>query len=311
MHFDDATFVAFEDIVTATALFSDDAQKALAAASYGLEMSSLSGAPTTLFDPPQFAPFPGQMWTETQREGHSMSTRPADLDAPGSSTRADILLRGTVTLNAAFPRAEIGVASIASPNLSNIDGDIPNPVPTDAAALDAARRTVVLDRLKAAANDADAVSDASLDAWIASTGSATLTEFLDRAGAASVPLAQFVLSFTPLPGTSVAAPVAFPVMAAVMIRDPGDAGFKLTDFMQASKAVLNRMDNEGAEPKPGGDALPLGRSVVAWLVPQSWFDDADWPGGGAGNAAAQRNDRITRATEWLVKHRIALVPISG
>jgi hypothetical protein len=311
MHFVDKTLLAFSDPATVAVLFSDEALKAVISASYGLPAAGLIGAPEPRFDRLDFAPFAGQAATEIAAEHHAI--RRSDDPGPSASglnPRIDVLWTGTITVSAAFPRAEIGVERVAVPDLSGIDADIPAPAPTDPSALEVARRAVLIARLKAGAQNADAVTETMVDSWLAQAGFTSVGEFLSRASAASVPIRQFVLSFTPLPGTAAPAPASFPVSAAALIRDVTAPEFRLADLLQASRAAQARLQLEGVAPKPGGEALPPGRAAVIWVVAAEWFDDSDWPGGTSGNAAARRAARITRATGWLATQGIALIPVT-
>ncbi len=306
MNFEDKIFLAFENVTATAAIFTNEALKATVAASYNLAPGALSGTPTARFDLVTPAPFSGS--AQIKRASEIYDVQPG-VGASGRLLRADALWVGAITLNAAFPRAEIGVEKFSTPLLTNLDADIAGPVPADPLALEAARREVLLNRLRAGAQNPVVVTDEVVDAWISRTGQDGLSGLLD--GAATASLAQLVLSFEALPGTATSAPVMFPVAVTAMIRDVTQSDFRLADFMQAAQEVLLRMDLEGIAPKSSGATVPQGRSVVALIVTDDWFDDADWPGGTAGNAAARKADRITRVTNWLATQRIVLVPVAG
>lgn len=312
MEFSSKTLLTFSDPATAAASFSDEALKAMISASYGIPAAVLTGTATARFDRIDFAPFAGQATSEITAEHHAIyrGDPPGPL-ASGLNARIDVLWTGAITVSAAFPQAEIGVDRVAAPDLSGIDAAIPVPAPTDPSALEAARRAVVIERLKASAQNPASVTDTTLDAWLAQAGLASVSDFLARAAVATVPMRQFVLLFTPPSGTVAPAPVSFPVAAAVLIRDVAAPDFQLADLMQASRAAQARLELEGVAPKPAGEGIPRGRSVVLLLVAATWFDDSDWPGGTSGNAAARRAARITKATGWLATQGIALVPVPG
>lgn len=312
MEFTGKNLLSFSDRATAQSLFSDEALKGVVAASYGVDMAGLTGTATARFDRLQITPFPGAVSTEIV-SGHQATHRGngAGGASSGRDPMIDVLWSGAVTVAAAFPKAEIALDRASVPDLSGIDAAIPAPAPTAPAALEAARRAVLLDRLRAGAEDADAVTEALLDAWLAEAGLASVTEFLDRAAAAAVPMRQFVLSFSPLPGTAAPAPVTFPVAAAALIRDITAADFRLADLFFASRTAQARLDVEGVTPHSGAAGLPRGRPAILWVVLDSWFDDADWPGGDTGPVAARRAARITVATRWLATQGIALVPVPG
>jgi len=312
MQFEDRYLLLFSDPAAALGVFSDESAKSVVSASYGVAEANLIGAATPRFDKFEFAPFSGAVSTEITSDHHV--TQRAEVSgpiAPGLNPRMDLLWTGAITVSSAFPRAEIGVERAAAPILADIDADIPAPVPADAAGLEAARRVVVLDRLRAAAQNPVTVTDELLDSWLADAGLDSVTEFLDRAAASAVPIRQFVLSFTPLPGTAAPAPVTFPIAAAALIRDTTAPDFRLVDLLQASRTAQARLEIEGVAPKPTNDGIPRGKPAILWVVAEEWFDDSDWPGGIAGNAAARRAARITMATGWLAAQGIALVTVPG
>lgn len=309
MNFVDRKLLSFSSPASAQAALGATALTAVVSASYNIPRADLSGAPAARFDGLEFAPFGNAATTEIQSEGYTVTRASGDGGASGLNPRADLLWTGAVTMTAAFPRATLDVDRSSPPDLSDIDGAIPGPLPADPAALDLARRTVVLDRLRANAQNPTTVDDAMLDAWLTAAGFGDVSAFLDRAAAAAMPMNQFVLAFVPLPGTTAAASIAFPVSGVFMIRDVLAADFRLADLLAASRSLRAQLDIEGVAPRSGGPELPKGKSALIWVVDETWFDDADWPGGTSGNAAARRADRISRATDWLAPQGIALAPV--
>ncbi|RUN74782.1 hypothetical protein EJC47_19695 [Sphingomonas sp. TF3] len=220
--------------------------------------------------------------------------------------RIDILWRGEVQATASYPRARVDVAQIGRVSIADLDAAIVGPIPADPIALEAARRTALLARLKAAANDADAYDDASVTRLLLEAQVGSVAELLALDGGLAR-FYQLVLSLTPLPGSVEASQRQFPVAAAFLIRDVTRADFRLADLLQASKTVLQRLRYAGFDPAESA-ILPPGRAVVAWLVADSWFDADGWPGSGA-NPAAKRADRIAKASAWLAPQGIALNPV--
>lgn len=317
MNFVDETLLAFADPVSAANVFTERSLKAIVSASYRVSDANLSGVPVPRFDSLEIAPFSGFASTEIQHATYRVSQWSggagwqATQIAPGLNTRADLLWRGSIELSAAFERAQLGFDSSAVPDLANVDGDIPPPVPTDPDALETARRVVVLERLRAGAHSGQSVTDELLDRWIGQSGFADVGSFLQSAAASTSPMSQFVLSFASVPGTSVVAPQRFPIAAALMIRDSTDAEFRLVDFLQATRQLQSRLEIEGITPKDPGPSLPSARPVTVWVVPEQWFDQDGWPGGDSGDAQERRLDRITKTTRWLSNQGIGLVPVSN
>ena len=301
MNYIDKTFLALTRPATATGLFSQDSLKAIAASSYGIPTTELSGVASARFDKLDVAPFSGAISTDISRDGYSVQYGAASASGTGPlDASVQLMWHGSITTSAAFPRAAIGVARAVPLTMAALDNDIPNPVPTEPAALEAARRTALFARLGANAHDPNGVSATLIDDWLADNGVADLTMLLENPSVMAT-LSQWVLSFTPIPGTVAAAQTEFPVAAAIMVRDVTAPGFRLVDLVQASQDVMARLRLDGVTPKSSGDHLPRGRPVVVWVVPITWFDDGDWPG-------ADVNTRIRNANTWLAASGIALAP---
>jgi len=307
--FTDKQLMAFAEPATSAALFSDRSLRSVVTASYAVPSSSVVPPLSAALDHLEFGNLRTDTRTEIQHTGYAIQYGAGVSDrAPGAVERVDVLWRGAVGATSSFERATIGVESGGWLSLDDVDGSIPAPRPTDPDGLESARRKVVLDRIKALASRPDQVPEDLLDHWLVEAGEPSLTAFLASDPAAMVPLGELALSFASVPGTDVARLVRFPVAAAILIRDPGDAGFRVADFLAASQRILAQMRIEGIEPEAGSEDLPRGRPIVAWVVPDDWFDDDDWPGGDSGNNAARRADRIDRASKWLTPQGIALVP---
>ncbi len=225
----------------------------------------------------------------------------------GDPARIDILWRGTVRAGVRHPLATIGLASATPLSFHAIDADIPGGVPGDSAALETARRAVVLARLKAAASNPDVYDDAYIDGLLAAAKADSLAQLIAREGGAAR-FSQLVLSLAPIPGSSTVRSRDFPVAAAILVRDVTTMVDPLATLLQASQLVIERLRHAGFDPRPGAE-LPPSRAIVVWIVSAEWFDQSDWPGGTTGNAAARRTGRIKAASAWLARQGIALNPI--
>ncbi|MCF2872557.1 hypothetical protein L0664_15885 [Octadecabacter sp. G9-8] len=301
MNYVDKTFLALTSPVTASGVFSQEALKAIAASSYGIAMTDLIGAATPRFDKLDLAPFSGSLSTDISRDGYSVQYGGSSgSGAMALDSSVQLVWNGVITTSAAFPQATIGVEKSVPLTLAALDADIPNPAPTVPAELEAARRVALLARLAANANDANGITDQLIKDWLADNGVTDVATLLETQSVMAA-LSQWVLSFTPVPGTTSASQTEFPVSAAIMVRDVSTPGFRLVDLVQASQNVTARLRLDGITPKAGGDHLPRGRPVVVWVVEKTWFDDADWPG-------ADANARIQNASAWLATSGIALAP---
>ncbi|EKV27270.1 hypothetical protein C882_1772 [Caenispirillum salinarum AK4] len=311
VEFEDKTLLAFTDPEARATVLSSDAVRAVVHAAYRIPMGTLGAQATPHFDSLEYGRFRAETRTEIQQSGYSIRFGEQDHD-PSLAGRPDVdlLWRGAVTASTRRERAVVGVRTSPAVRITDLDSDLPDPPPADPQALDRARRAALLARLRAAAIDPDAMTEAVIDGWVRKMFADSLSQALARAHDHGVPLHQIALSFAPVPGSDVARARRFPVAAAVLIRDPTQAGFRLSDFLRASHTVLEQMQVQGVEPPEGDEDLPKGRPVVLWLVPEDWFDDEAWPAGeNAAAPEAARLARITHATSWLAGQGIALAPV--
>ena len=95
-----------------------------------------------------------------------------------------------------------------------------------------------------------------------------------------------------------------PVAVAVLVRGE----LPVAEVLHEVGTVRERMGALGVERPPDERLRPRRPLVVALVVPETVFDDADWPGAGAGmGAAEQRAARRATAGTWLAREGIGLV----
>lgn len=109
----------------------------------------------------------------------------------------------------------------------------------------------------------------------------------------------------PAPVSATARPL--PVAIALMVR----SSLPVAGLLHDVGVVRERLDALGVE-RPPDDRLRLRRPLVVCLVvPESVFDDEDWPGAAAGmTPAQQRAARRAAAGAWLAREGIGLVVAS-
>jgi hypothetical protein len=98
-----------------------------------------------------------------------------------------------------------------------------------------------------------------------------------------------------------------PIAAALLIRDAD--GLSIAQLLVDSKSVRERLRYYGIERPSDPELQAREPLLVIWLVPQSLFDDADWPGGASGTPAERRAGRRAAAGEWLAREGVGLVAI--
>ena len=91
---------------------------------------------------------------------------------------------------------------------------------------------------------------------------------------------------------------------AVLVR----AEVSVARLLHESKMALEHLREAGVARAPDaqiGSPAPL---LVIWMVPETVFDDDDWPGATAGSPAQRRLQRRRAAAVWLRRESIAIAP---
>ena len=98
-------------------------------------------------------------------------------------------------------------------------------------------------------------------------------------------------------------PRELPITAAVLLRDQPIA---LAEIVSQSKLVREHLREAGVERARDADAGARAPILMVWMVPETVFDDDDWPGGTSrhtgGEAPAQAPRRSGMA--GTARHRL-------
>ena len=141
------------------------------------------------------------------------------------------------------------------------------------------------------------------------TGDATVSAVSDTwtsAGAGEEFEATATLTLTPL-AQAAAAPRTFGLTAAVFIADAPLALLELVKASARARAQVTTARPPVTAPNVITTTLP----IAVWLVNQTVFDDAGWPGAAAGASAADANAaRRARAAQWLAAQQIGLAVVT-
>jgi hypothetical protein len=221
------------------------------------------------------------------------------------AVRVDALWLGGVVANAVSPLTRIAQVITHYPDTSAIDAAIiaaQGSLPTAPAALEAARRAQLLARLRAGFQQPTALTDAVFDRWLAQIGASSVGDLMARFTNQLVsPTMQ--VGFTAAGTTTT--PRTLPIAAAIVIRDqPVQVAALLAD----SKLVAEQLEDFGLERARQSDVAPRHPLVVVWMIPETTFDDAGWPGGETATTdAARRLARRQAAGVWLAREGIGLV----
>lgn len=312
MNFEDRVFVRLADAPTRTPLFDQPALEQIVAAAYDVQVQ---GPFNALFDHfemgyalPQQGVIEGMWGGVGSAERVQARLLTANLGGPPPA-RIDALWRGAIVARVAPANSRITAAEIERPNLEGIDDQIVadlGVLPADPAELEQQRRTRVLARLRAALDQPDAFTDALYDNWLATVGASSTGDLLARFRTTAYSSAVRVTFAPPEPVTPT--PVRLPITAALLVRD--SANLSVSQLLAESKRLAERLQDAGLETPHDPNLRPRHAVVVVWVVPADLFDDADWPGGGPGNAAAQRAARRAAAGVWLAREGIGLVAVA-
>lgn len=307
MQFVDATLVRLADPTTRATLFDQDSLRALLEAGYETDQLAVNGPFNPLFDEfrlgfyaPRVGSFEGTWQGSGGADRREASFRVTGLgdDAP---VRVDAIWRGSIVARAQPTTSTIAGLDIDRVSFDDIDAQVAaaGPVPSNPAALEQARRAVLVARLKAGADDPAAVTPEFVDAWLASSGlgsAAAIVAAGSTAAASSVAI-TFSPPVGPPPG-----PVPLPVSIALLVRDAGES---IAQLLAETKAVRDVVEPLGLERRTDSALTRRARVIVGWVVPAATFDDPDWPTPAGGGAPRIR--RRAAASAWLAKEGIGLV----
>jgi hypothetical protein len=106
----------------------------------------------------------------------------------------------------------------------------------------------------------------------------------------------------PAPVSQAALPL--PVAVALIVR----AEPAVAELLREVGIIRERLGSLGVERPPDDRLRPRRPLVIGLIVPETVFDDADWPGATAGmTVAEQRAARRAAAGRWLAREGIGLV----
>lgn len=310
MNFADATVVALGDPTTRAALFDEDALASVVAAGYDAPLLAAQAPYSAVFDElrlgvaaPQVATANG-VWNLVGGVDRTEASFTISGVGPGTA-RIDALWRGSVVARVVHETATITDVVTTWPGLGTIDDDIVadlGALPADPAALEAARRTRLLERLRVSLDQPARLSDVRLTEVLADAGLTSVGELIETARGTIAPAAA-TLTFSPAPPAN-PAPLALPITAAVLARD---GGFSVAQLLADTRLVVERLAPLSLD-RPVEPSLHRRAPIVAiWVVPPETFDDDDWPGATAGmNAAQGRAARRAAAAAWLADAGIGL-----
>jgi hypothetical protein len=303
MNFSDKILVRLADPATRAGVFDATALEQIATAAYDTSRGSLAGPYSAVFDEFEIGMTVPRVAT---LEGHFGSLGGSERSAAHFNISG--IASPVFVIDAFWRGAVIGRVSAATGRISDVDTAWPDPsaidrdivatlgsLPANPATLVTERRTRLVAQLQSGSADPNVVTAELVDLLIERTQSTDLNEYFDRySRAATFGPVQVTIAPGPAPPPA-AKPL--PVAAAILVRDTATA---LAQMLADSRSVRDYLEGAGLG-RVEDTGMPLRRgTLVIWVLPQTAFDDADWPG---ANPAARR----TAAGQWLAREGIGLV----
>jgi hypothetical protein len=309
----DYTLVRLADESARAVLFDQVALEQLVLAGYDADALLLSPPYSAVFD--EFSvglALPHRSTIEVIWTTHTGERRDARLSGYGLSSerevRVDALWRGAVIARSRSAVSHIESVLASWPNATGVDDEIiaaAGQLPSDPDVLERERRTRMLARLRAGLRQPDALSDAVFEQWLRNSGARSVSELMIKLGNQTA-LGTLQLRFTPATSES-DTPRRLPVSVAILVRD---APLAVAELLSESKLVRDRLRELGIERAADPSVSARQPVLVAWVIPETVFDDAGWPGAedaGAVTPEAKNALRRKAAGRWLAREGIGLV----
>ena len=310
MDYVDFTLIRLADPATRASLFDEETLEQLAVAAYGQDAATLTGPFQPVFHEMEIGlSVPGRSTIEgwwnagtTHNEGRFVIAGMGR----DSVVRVDALWRGGIIARVSPATGTITEVIPEWPDPSRIDDEIIGALgalPADPIALEQERRPRFLARLRTVLHQPEAFTDAIFDDWLRRVGAASVGDLMTRFhGVVSTGTLRIRYSDPAAPPPS---PRELPITAAVLLRDQPIA---LADIVSQSKLVREHLLEAGVERARAADTSARAPILMVWMVPETVFDDDDWPGGTTGAPAERRLLRRRAAADWLGPQGIAFAP---
>jgi hypothetical protein len=306
----DFTLIRMADPATRASLFDDETLEQMTAAAYGEEAAALTGPYQPVFKEMEIGlSIPSRSTIEGWWNSGSTHNEGRFLIAGigrDSSVRIDALWRGGIIARVTPATGRITEEIAEWPDPSGIDAEIEaalGALPADPIALEQERRNRFRVRIRTVLHQPDALTDAVFDDWLRRLGAVSVSDLMTRfRGVVSIGALRIRYSDPTAPPPS---PRELPITAAVFLRDQPIA---LADIVSQSKLVREHLREAGVERARDADTSARAPILMVWMVPETVFDDDDWPGGTSGTPAERRLLRRRAAAAWLGPQGIAFAP---
>lgn len=310
MNFVDFTLIRMADPATRASLFDNETLEQMAAAAYGEDAATLTGPYQPIFQEMEIGlSIPSRSTVDgwwnagtTHNEGRfTIAGMGRD-----SSVRIDALWRGGIIARITPATGKVTEEISEWPDSSGIDEEIVaalGGLPTNPDSLEKERRDRFLERIRAVLHQPEAFTDAIFDDWLRRVGAESVSDLMARfRGVVSTGTLRIRYSD---PTAAPPSPRELPITAAVLLRDQP---ISLAEILAQSKMVREHLREAGVERARDVGTSARAPILMVWMVPETIFDDDDWPGGTTGTAAERRLLRRRAAAAWLGPQGIAFAP---
>ncbi|MBS0174567.1 MAG: hypothetical protein JSR64_11070 [Nitrospira sp.] len=314
MTFEDATLLRLAGPDTRAGVFDDTALEQLLNAGYDTLLNPVEGPFSAIFDdlrlgvPVLPVSVAEASWgSQTGSDRNVGTLQLAGFGAPPMI--ADAFWRGAIVTRTGAGSGRISEVSTAWPATDDIDEQIVaalGGLPANAAQLEQERRARFIAKLKAGMSDPNALTAEVFTSLLAHVGASSVSELFGRQRNVNLTgIVRIMIEALPAPPPS---PKALPVAVAIIVRSVVTS---LTQMLAHSRVMRERLDAEGMSRPEEPRFRILHNVLVAWVVPESIFDDDGWPGALPGDSAGvKRTKRRATAGQWLAREGIGLAVLA-
>ena len=311
MDFVDRTILRLADPEVRAGLFDELSLEQIATAAYDTKSLGVEGPYTPVFEKLQLgfslertATIDGS-WSPTGSPAPTRGSFIASGFGGGGGACGDAFWSGSIVASCIPADSRIIKVRSSWPTLKDIDALILadlGELPADAMALEQERRQRFIAAVRAALDQPQAFTQATLDRWLEQIGASSVSQFLEKRRSFTH-MGPVTVTFSE---PSAAGPMRkmLPISAVLLVRD---VGFSVARLLTESKQLLDMMKSRGIEKSIDQSLLPRRSHIVVWIVPEQEFADPGWPGAEDVQASAdQRKARRRKAGELLAAEGVGL-----
>jgi hypothetical protein len=312
MDYVDKTLIKLAEAATRAALFDEAALAQVLSAAYDVESANVEGPFQPVFDEFRVGlvlSSAGEVegaWNVAGNVDRTEAKFYVSGLQPTVPIRVDGYWRGSIQARTTVATGRVSAVKVAWPDLLTIDAEIEaalGTLPSNPSLLEQERRARILARIRAGLHQPAAFTEEMFSALLTRERAASAGELLEhiRGGVRTGTLqVSFAVNEPAAPSQR-----NLPLAGVFLIRN---AGFSVAQLLMESRMVRSGLKPIGLERPPDPAIKSRESLIVIWVVPETVFDDGDWPGGSSGmSGAALRAARRNEAGQWLAREGIGLV----